>query len=170
MTKKFLHNIQYVEGIVPVDLGGGGANDGDWVSLENYQTCVVIFRSGIGTATEDPTLTMEQATSAAGAGAKPLTFTDIYVKQAATNLFAVAQYTKTVQAAAATFTNGTSAEQDLVWLLEFAAEELDRANDFVWLRARVADTGAAAQIGGLDYLLVNPRYVEAPENLVSAIA
>ena len=166
MAEEFVHKINIVEGFLPVDLQTA-ANDGDWVSLRNYHNCAVVFVSAIGTATDDPTLTMEQATAVAGTGAKALNFTVIHRKQAATDLTATGTWTRTAQTAAATFTNGTSAEQDLIWIVDFVDTELDAANDFDCLRGRVNNIGSNAQLGYLYYALYNPRVEQA--TLLSAI-
>lgn len=169
MPDQMLSHLQIAQGFLPVDLSAG-ANDGDWVSLEQYRRCLVVLYGAAGTAGDDPTLTLEQATSAAGGGAKALTFTDIFRKQAATSLLAVGQYTKTVQAAAGSYTEATAAEQALIWVVEVDARDLDHANGFKFIRGRVADVGTNAQLGALLYVLGEPRYVDAPENLASALA
>lgn len=166
MAEEFVHKINIVEGFLPVDLQTG-ANDGDWVSLRNYHNCAVVFVSAVGTAADDPTLTMEQATDVAGAGAKALNFTVIHRKQAATDLTSTGTWTRTTQTAAATFTEATAAEQDLIWIVDFVDMELDAANDFDCLRGRVADIGGNAQLGYLFYALYNPRVAQA--TIASAI-
>ena len=84
---RILECMDIVEGFPAVSLDGG-ANAGDWLSLKNARRVAVVFRSGIGTAGDDPTLTVEQAQDVAGTGAKALTFTEIFRKQAATSLAA----------------------------------------------------------------------------------
>ena len=166
MTEEFVQKINVVEGFLPVDLQTG-ANDGDWVSLRNYHNCAVVFVSAIGTAADDPTLTLQQATDVAGAGVKDLDFTVIHRKQAATDLTGTGTWTRTTQTAANTFTNATSAEEDLIWIVDFVDMELDAANDFDCLRATVANIGGNAQLGYLFYALYNPRVAQA--TLLSAI-
>lgn len=166
---KLLSMVQIVEGFPAVDLSTG-ANNGDWVSLENYKRVLIVFRSGVGTAGDDPTLTVRQATDAAGTSDKNLTFATIYRKQAATSLASTGQWTKTTQTAAATYTNTDAAEQSLIWCVDIMASDLDVANGFKFLRATVADVGGAAQPGDLLYLLYEPRYPDAPENMLSALA
>jgi len=159
---------QIVSGFVPVDLQTG-PNDGDWIILDKYRHVAVIFFKAAGTAGDDPTLTLEQATDVAGTGAKALTFTDLYRKQGAA-LTAIGQWTKTTQAASATFTDATSAEVQALWVVEFNASDLDVDNDFVAIRARVADVGAAAQVGALLYVLSEARYGAKGVSMPSAIA
>ncbi len=160
--------MQFIEGFPTVDLSSG-ANDGDWVSLKNWGHIAVVFRSGVGTAGQDPTLTIEQAQDVAGTGAKPLNFTTIHRKQAATDLSAVGAFTKTEQTAANTYTNLTAAEESLIWIVEFDTAELDINNGFDVIRATIADVGAAAQPGDLLYILSQPRYAHAAEDMPSAL-
>jgi hypothetical protein len=47
-----------VEGFPTVDLQTG-ANTGDYVSLVNCEGVLVLFRSGVGTAADDPTITTQ---------------------------------------------------------------------------------------------------------------
>ena len=163
-----LERLNIVEGF-PAVLMNSGANNGDYVSLKNYRRVAVVFVSGVGTAGDDPTLTVQQASDVGGTGVKDLTFTDIYRKQAATSLAAVGSWTKTTQTTANTYTEATAAEQDLIWVVEFHAEQLDVANGFDCIRATVADVGTDAQPGYLFYLLADPRFSTAPANMPSAI-
>lgn len=162
---KFLHEHQIAAGVVPVNLATL-ANDGDWVSLKLYQRLIIILFKGAGTAGEDPTLTLEQAQDVAGTGAKALAFEEIYSKQGA-DLFTIGEFTKITQAAAATYTHTDGAEQMAIWVVEVLASQLDVKNDFDCVRARVADVGVGAQLGGILYILADPRY--ASEIMPSAI-
>jgi hypothetical protein len=165
---KLLDYLDMVEGFPAVDLSAG-ANTGDWVSVRDYDRVAVVFISGVGTAGDDPTLTIQQAKDNAGTGAKALNFTTIYRKQAATNLAAVTKWTKTTQSAANTYTNGTAAEESLIWWVEFRGSDLDVANGFDYVRATVADVGTNAQPGYLFYLLGRAAYPNEPDNKLSPL-
>src|SRR5262245_34257679 len=95
--------IQISEGFLPVNMATA-ANDSDWVKVTNFQRLFVVLFKGVGANGEDPTLTIEQATSAAGGSSKGLNFTELFVKQAATNLQSTGQFTKLTQSAASTYT------------------------------------------------------------------
>lgn len=165
ITKKFAEESQVVLGVVPVDLATA-ANDGDWVSLKGYSRCTIIFIKGIGTAGEDPILSLQQATDVAGTGAKDLLFTVIHKKQA-TDITTIGTFTKTTQTAAASHTDAASAELQAVWMVEVDADSLDASNDFDVLRARVADVGAGAQIGAIVYVLHGTRHPQlTPESAI----
>lgn len=172
MASKLLERLTIVEAFPPVDLqtGTAGLRTGDWVNLKNYREVAVCFASGLGTAGDDPTITIEQASSATGTGAKALNFTTIYRKQAATNLAAVASWTKTTQSAGNTYTNDTSAEEDCLWVVEFDAADLDVAGGFTFVRVSVNDVGGNAQSGYAFYVLGEGRHETAAVNLPTAIS
>ncbi len=164
-----LEQRQVVIGFGPVDLQTA-ANSGDWVSLKNYKHVEIHFVSAVGTAGDDPTLTLGQATAVAGTGDKALAVIDtVYRKQAATDLTGTGQWTKATQTAAATYTDTDSAEEFAHWVVHVDADELDVDNDFDCIRATVADVGSNAQLGVLWYELSEPRFPAAPENMLSAI-
>lgn len=162
-----VENSQIVSGFVPVDMQSAG-NDGDWVSLKNYNHVAVVFFKALGTADDDPTLTIEQATNVAGGSATGLNFTDIYVKQGAL-LTAVGQWTKVTQSAASSYTDLTSAELQAIWVVEFDGPDFDVANGFDCIRGRVADVGGNPQLGCLLYVLTSPRHGLEAESMPSAI-
>jgi hypothetical protein len=162
-------HIDIVPAVRPVDLQTG-ANDGDWISLKNWEGVLILFHSAIGTNGDDPTLALEQATTVAGGSSKALTkITTIWTKQAATNLLSIAGWTKVSQAVAASYTQTDAAEQEALWAVEVDAQMLDRDNGFDCIRARVADVGGNAQLGAAYYILFGPRFGATPENLPSAI-
>jgi len=156
---------QIVSGFVPVDLQT--AQSGDWVSMKNHNHLTVVFFKGAGTAGDDPTITMAQATVVAGTDTKALTFTDIWYKQN-TVLTAESTFTHTTQTAAATYTDTTSAEDCAIWVLEFDAEDLDAVNNFDCVQASIGDVGSNAQLGCILYILSEPRY--ASDGSLEAIA
>lgn len=159
--------VQIVSGFLPVDLSGG-ANNGDWVSMKGYERCSIILFKGAGTAGDDPTLTLQQATDVAGTGAKDLVAIDrVYVKQD-TVLTAIANFTKTTQTAATDYTDATSAEDAAIWVVDILAEDLDVDGGFDCIQASVADVGINAQLGACLYLLWPARY--GGDGMVSAIA
>ncbi len=160
--------IDIVPAIRPVDLQT--AQEGDYVSLKNWRRCIVLFHSAIGTAGDDPTITFQQADTNAGGNVKVLTVVDtIYRKQAATNLLAVGTWTKTTQTAASTYTQEDAAEQEALWAIEIRADLLDVANGFDHIRANIGDVGTNAQLGAMYYILCDPTYGNAPENVLSPL-
>lgn len=158
--------MQIQPGVIPVNMATG-PQTGDWVSLGKYRRCAIVFLKGVGAASQDAILTLQQATSAAGAGAKNLAVvTDVRVKQASA-LTAVGQFTQVTQAAAATYTSDTSGEDQALWVVDIDSDQLDVANGFSFLNASLNDPGTNSQIGAVLYLLHEPRYGDMP--LPSAI-
>lgn len=157
-----------VPGILPLDLQT--ARNGDYVSLKGWKSVDIVFFKGAGTAADDPTLTLRQATAVAGTSVKDLAvITTVYKKQG--TLTGVGTWTKVTQTAAATFVgDGTSAEEEGLYVIHVEADELDVDNGFDCIVANIGDTGTNAQLGAVLYVLNGPRYGAAPESLVSSIA
>jgi hypothetical protein len=164
---KFAEGFQLVAAWDPVDVNST-AQTGDIVSLENYQRCAVVVHAKAGSATTgDITLTIVQCTDVSNslADAKALNFTRIDVKQGADSA-AIGQFTATTQTAANTYTSATSGEADLIWVVDFGADELDIANDFDCIRASLGATSSAKVVGCM-YVLYGAKYGTDP--LPSAI-
>lgn len=158
---RLVENAQIAAAILPVNLATA-VNNGDWVSLKNYgHVAIVVIKDG-GTAAEDPSFTVRQATDVAGTGAKALNFTRVDKKQAA-DVQTVAQFTKVTQAASNTYAgDGTSAEDEMIVVIEFDADELDTENGFDCVQLQIPDVGAAAQLAAAIYILTEPRYGQEP--------
>jgi hypothetical protein len=162
---------QIVPGIIPVNLATA-ANPGDWVSMALYSHLTVIFFKGVGTAGEDPVLTISQATSNAGAGSKALNVDRYYKKEGATLVSAIGQFTEVLLDPATNVIGGaaeaTSAENEVVWVIEIEADQLDTNGGFSFVQVSCADAGAGAQVGALLYILTGARYPQ--KAALSAIA
>jgi len=172
MSSLLIERLQVVEA-APAKLLDAGAITGDYVSLENYNRVAVVFAGGIGTAGDDPTLSIFQAQDVAGTGAKDLNpiAGKTWKKQAATSLAAVGQWSSAAADITANdVTNATAAEQALLWWVEFEAADLDVANGFKTIRADVDDPGTNAQPGYLFYILGDPRFPADADSMESAIA
>lgn len=172
-SELFLEKHQVVGAIRPVDLAGG-ANAGDWVSLKHYKHAVIIFHSAIGTAGDDPTVTLLQATAVAGTGSKALNINTkkIFKKQAASNLLSTGTWSDASAGVTDNaWTNADAAEQEVLLVIEVDADELDVDNGFDCISISVADVGAGgAQLGAAYYILSEPRFSAAPASMLSAIA
>lgn len=157
-----------VPAIVPLDLQT--ARTGDWVSLKNAQGVAIVFFKGAGTAADDPTLTVQQATDVSGTSAKDLSvITTVHKKQG--TLTSVGTWTTSTQSAAATYVgDSTSAEEQAVYVIEIEADELDVDNGFDCINVACSDVGTNAQLGCALYILYGLRHAGAPAKLPSAIA
>lgn len=160
-----------VMGIAPLDLQT--ARNGDYISLKNAGIVGVLIIKGAGTAGDDPTFTLQQASAVAGTGVKSASvITEYWTKQeAAANLEATGSWTRNTQSAAATIVgDGTSAESSMLIYFEVHADQLDVDNGFDCIRVNCADVGTNAQLGTVVYLLGDLRYPTTPASLPSAIA
>lgn len=164
---KILESMALVPAIIPVDLMTA-ANDGDWVNLKHYNRCLVVLYKAAGTAGNDPIFKLQQATAAAGTGAKDILFTRVYSKLHATDVGTVEDFTQASQTAATSYTDATSAEKQGMIAVEISADMMDVAGGFTFLRLDIADVGAAANLGCAFYILFEPRYQGA--DMPSAIA
>jgi len=160
---------KFIEGVNIIPAWGEAVEDldddqtGDYVSLKNYGKVGFLFVKEAGTAGDDPTLTVYQATTVTGGSVKVATVVDTYwLKQAATSLAAVGTFTKTTQTLASTIVfDATSAEEVLICYFEIDAEDLDVDGGFDCVRIDVALAANHAQYGAGLYLLLDPRYPQA---------
>lgn len=164
----------FCQGSLPVDMRTA-ANTWDVISLKGYGGCLIIFYKAVGTAGDDPVITLLQGTDIAFGTNKALNITRVDKKQAASNLLAVGPYTKSVSGGAATndafstntWSNTDLAEQAAIVVIDIKPEMLDVANGYDCIRVSVADVGTNAQLGCGLYMLYDPR--DRKETLVSAI-
>lgn len=166
-----LERFQIAEGILPISLTT--ARTGRVVSMKNYRRLGVLFYKAVGTASDDPTLTILQGTDIAFATNKALNFETVYHKMDLTKLSDVAQWTKVTRTGASitnTFTDATSAEQAAMWWVEFKQTDLDIKNGYTCVRASISDVGTNAQLGCLLYFAGDPIYPAAPENMRGIVA
>lgn len=152
--------IDIVPGFTPVDMSTG-ANNGLWVNMALIHRVGIVLFKGVGTAAQDPTITLNQATDNLGTGSKALSsITRARTKSGATlTQTTLATETIVTQAAASTFTVAGSANQIAIWMLEIREGDLDVANGFNHIQAAVADVGANAQIGALFYIAAGGSYL-----------
>jgi hypothetical protein len=163
-----LEQMQIAAGFVPVNLAAG-ANNSDWVNMKSYQRLLVIFyKAAAASGTEDPTVTLLQATDVAGTGSKALNNARSWTKTDA-DLTTIGQFTAGAPSTN-TLTVGSSAQKAAIWVIEVLASDLDRTNDFDCIRANVADVGSVEQLGCLLYVLGESRQADTPVLNPSALA
>ena len=156
LNNLLVEEAQIVMAIPPVD-SQTGANNGDWVSLKNYDRCTILLIKAAGVAGDDPVITVRQAQDVSGTGAKALNFTRIDAKVGAQT--GIGQFTTVTQVAANTYSDAVSAEAQAIFAVEFRAEELDVNNGFDCLQLQIPDTGSAcAQLLTAIYVLRGARY------------
>jgi hypothetical protein len=166
-NEHFCEKNQIAQGFLPVAMNTG-ANAGAYVSMKEYGRMAIVLYKAIGTAGDDPTITVTQAQDVSGTAAKALGFTEVRKKQAASNLAAVGQFTKSTVAApatndtfnttAGTWTNTDLAEQAAIIVIDIKAEDLDVNNSFDCIKVAVGDVGTNAQLGCALYFGHEARY------------
>jgi len=144
MASTIAHNTQMAQAFAPVD-HNDGAVTGDWIKagIGHHFGCLLSHADVAAVLT----YTFQQATDAAGTGAKALNFTVYYSKEGATDLTAVGVWTKKSQSATNTVATSTGTEAQV--LVEFDTEELDVANNFLFVQCSVDDPGFACPGSGM---------------------
>jgi len=159
-----LEKLDFFHGIVPINLGS--ARSSDVITLKNFGRVAIVFYKAAGSASEDPTLTLLQASSITPSNAKALNFTRIDTKQG--TLTSVGTWTTTTQAAGNTYTNTTASENEAIWVIDINVEDIDIDNGFDCIQVTIADAGSTNQLGAVLFLGHEPRY--ALSGGLSAIA
>lgn len=155
LSQELQEFMQLQPAIIPVSLDAA-ANNGDWVSMKNYDRLAIVFFKAAGTAGDDPVLTVRQASDVSGTGAKALTFTKILARVGTQT--GIGTFTTVTQEAANTYTDTVSAEAQGLFVINFKSSDLDVANGFDCVQFQIPDVGANAQIGCALYLLWGARY------------
>lgn len=156
-------------GIVPVD-SQTAAMTGHRVSLRNAGGCTIVVFKAAGTANDDPVLDLQQHTASSGGTTADLDIIDHYYYKQEATLDGDETWTKATQTAASEVTlNATSAETQMIVVIEVDATELTDGYDYISLD--IADTGAAgAQLISCLYLLRDLHVQRAPANLVAPLS
>jgi hypothetical protein len=142
----------------PVDLSSA-ALAGRWISMANVAAMNAILIAGIGTAGDDPVISLEQATDASGTGAKALNIKHLRYKIGSTSIDAaddvwVEETTIDRDNPAASWDSDgvAGAENVLLVNVYVLPQDLDINNDFAYIRLNVADVGTNAQLGAILYI------------------
>ena len=154
---EFLEIADIIPAFVPVDLHTA-ANQGQWIAMKKISRLLCVLFKSAGTAGDDPVITIQQATSNSGTGAKPLAFTRIRTKigpMATTPIWTI-----NTQTAANTFST-TSAASQAVIAVEIQANDLDLANGFDFVQLSIPSTGANPQLGAAFYIAYGIRYPQS---------
>lgn len=171
-----MESIQIVSAFSPgTDINSDA--DGDWVSLKGYDGCIVLFHKAAGTAGDDPSIALNQATAVAGTSGKALTFNHIYHKIGATALSAIGKFTK-IDLATPTgdldlvSVNSVDLLTDVgetIIAVNVRASDLDVDNNFDCLQLFIeGDDIGNATLASAYYILYNARYPQV--DVMSAIA
>lgn len=152
----FFQSCDIVPAFAPTDIDTDA--DGDWVDVSEYTGCLVVLFKAAGTAGDDPSIRLLQATSTAGAGAKDLTFTSLRYK-IATSLatqgnWTVANLNATADLDLATPVDYGSDNKQGLFVVDIASEDLDTDNDFKYIQLSIeGDDLGNPQYGAGLYIL-----------------
>lgn len=167
MNTRLLESINIVTAFEPSDINTDAT--GDWVSLKNYDGCLVVFHKAAGTAGDDPSILLLQATDVSGTSSKALNFSHIYAKVGATALSGVGTFTKYTFTATNDLdlvsVNGTDLAADTgeaLIVVDVRASDLDVDNGFDCLQLSIEgdDVGNSTYADAF-YLLYGARYPSA---------
>jgi len=162
----FTETHDLVQAFIPVDMTTA-ANTGDFVSLKNWKHCTFVLFKAVGTAGQDPVITLAQATVVAGTDTKVAAIISSFRHKLglAGALDALGVWTTVTQTAATTVdctvAMATSAENSGFIVIDIDADDLDVTNGFDCVQFSVADVGANTCLGGGMYILSEPRYAQA---------
>lgn len=174
VNTRLLESIDIVVGVPPADINGD--QTGDYVSLKNYDGCLVVVTKAAGTAGDDISLQLYQATAVAGTGEKALNcIRRIYYKigtQTGVNTFSsIAVTTATGDVDTVSVNGSTDLAADSVqalFVLDVRASDLDVDNGFDCLCFKNDGTDVGnSTYATVHYILYGARYPQATP--VSAI-
>lgn len=159
--------------IIP-DIVAGDANSdltGDWINISNYERAYLVIIKPAGSAGDDLSIHLQQATVAAGSDAKDLTWTKLWYKKGSTNNFsAVATWTAiTLATAASDVELDGAATGDLaldtsgaVIIVEVMTDSLDTSAGFKFVNNIIeGDDVGNALIVNQFWLLMGSRFKQA---------
>jgi hypothetical protein len=148
---KLIEQLGVEQGIDPQNVTGT-ATTSLWYDLSEYQHIVFIISQGAwpgGT----PAVTLNQATSSAGAGSKALTLTE-YWQMTADQTQAASAWART---AVVSNTFNLPATAHVITIVEADARQLDINNSFKWAQLAIASPGSNNDLLSVVVVLTQPR-------------
>jgi hypothetical protein len=147
----------------PVSIAAAAVN-GSYANLAHVDKLSILLTFAAGTADEEPEITLTQASSSGGTGAKALNIesvkyilaADLKASQAWTVYTAVDR--QNTVATLDTVAFGAGGTNQLAVLIEVDPVTLDVANGFSHVRCNVADTGAGARFMTIHYIARSKNY------------
>jgi hypothetical protein len=143
--------------------------EGDWVSMKNYNRCLILFHKAVGTAGDDPSILLLQATTVSGGSSKALNFNHIYTKIGGTGLTAVGQWTKIALTTATNDLDLVSVNSvdlltdinEVMIAVEVHASDLDVSGGFDCIQLSIeGDDLSSAALASAYYILYDPRFAD----------
>ena len=155
-----IDKFKLVTGCAPAALTST-AGDGDYISMKGFGHLTVMINVLNGTTVTGGAVTFLQATDVAATGAKALSFDTMYANADCAASDALTETAVT----AGTFTTSTTNSKQLMYVVEFDAEDLDVDNGFDCLRVDVASMANA--VGAVTYILSDSRYSPAATSAIT---
>jgi len=150
------------------------ANTGKRVSLQRSASALVVLFKAVGTAADDPVLTLKQHTASSSGTTANLASIDHYYYKAAVSgaLAGTETWTRVAQTASQTITDpgglGTSAESSMIVAIPVLGTAL--SDGYKYISLDVADVGGNAQLGCVLYILGDLAVQRTPANLAAALS
>ena len=167
-VRRLLEMINIVSAFPPGDINTD--KDGDFVNLKNYEGCLIVIHKAAGTAGDDPSIKLQQATVVAGSDAKALNFNNLYHKIGATALDAIGEFTRVdldtpTDDLDLVSVNGDDLLADVgesLLVVDVKASDLDVGNGFCCLNVSIeGDDIGNATLAAAFYILYGARYTGA---------
>lgn len=166
-STRLIDRVHIVSGFTPRDVDT--VPTADYVSLANYNECLVLVHVGVTGASFDITLT--QAKDVAGTGAKELVFTQAFIVPDVNGAGALADTWTPATVVNPGVTGSkvvTGIGDHMMIAIPVIAEMLDMDNDFRCLKVTISDPGAIT-FASAEYLLSGARYGGPPNVQASAV-
>lgn len=141
--------------------------EGDYVSLKNYDGCLVVVHKNAGTAGDDISLKLTQATEVAGSTTKALNFSHLYAKvgtQASTGTFVKYTFTATddLDTVSVGGTDLLADDVAALFVIDVRASDLDVSGGYDCFKVGIeGDDVGNAVYAGITYILYGARYPQA---------
>lgn len=148
---RLIDKAKVVMGCAPAALATT-AGDGDYVSMKGYDRLTILLPILNATTVTGGAIALKQASDVAGTGEKALSFSKMWAN---TDCGAADTLTETA-VTSDTFTTSTTNSKQLLYVIEVAATDLDRANGFDCVR--VDSASMANAVGAAIYILHGARY------------
>jgi hypothetical protein len=131
--------IHTIPAAAPVDSHTAGVT-GLWVSMKDYQAVRVVVNYAAGTASDEVAITVNQATSNAGANSKACACISRVRKMIGATAIGQSHAgidTIVTQSAASTYTPSSESGDQAIYMFEVHAEQLDVADGFDYMQVTI---------------------------------
>ena len=153
--KKHEASLKIVTAFNPVD--AASSPDGAWVSLAHYDSVTAVVQAAAGGAGQNSTVSIQQATTARGAGKKNVTQNRWWIS---TPDSGTPGDDPVLTVADRVTLDGDKAQ---IVRAEVTADQLDVDNGYRYVCVSIAKSGNTAKLVSAGYVLAGARFVNAPD-------